>query len=205
MSIFNIESLYPVNKAESKSAAHMLSRAFIDYPLHVAFLSLKDERERKSPLFLEFAVRYGIEYGNVYSTSQNMEAAIILLPSDKADFGLWNLMRSGAIPYFMKLGVKNLRNILSISDYVASIHKQYAPFPHLYILYIGVEPDLQSKGYGKILIKATIESAEHHGLPCYLETQTPENASLWEHFGFRTLNKSVIPNTAVTHWAMLRE
>jgi len=46
---------------------------------------------------------------------------------------------------------------------------------------------------------------DEEGLPCYLETLNEANVPLYEHFGFRVLEKSIIPETKLTNWAMLRE
>jgi hypothetical protein len=41
-------------------------------------------------------------------------------------------------------------------------------------------------------------------IPCYLETIDEENISLYEHFGFKVVEKSAVPKTNLTNWAMLR-
>lgn len=46
---------------------------------------------------------------------------------------------------------------------------------------------------------------DREGLPCYLETQDEQNVPLYQHFGFKVVNKSTIPETKLTNWAMLRE
>jgi hypothetical protein len=46
---------------------------------------------------------------------------------------------------------------------------------------------------------------DEEGLPCYLETLEEKNVRLYEHFGFKMIEKSAIPETGLTNWAMLRE
>jgi len=43
------------------------------------------------------------------------------------------------------------------------------------------------------------------GLPCYLETLDEQNVSLYEHFGFKIIDKSKVPETTLINLAMLRE
>jgi hypothetical protein len=46
---------------------------------------------------------------------------------------------------------------------------------------------------------------DKEGLPCYLETLDEQNIQLYEHFGFKVVEKATIPKTSLTSWAMLRE
>ena len=134
--VADFKNIIRLSKSHVKAASAVLDRAFEDFPLHVAFIPDELERRRKSRYFLEFFVRYGLLYGEVYATSPKLEAVAIWLPSEKADFTMWRMIRSGVLPYMFKLGRKTVSRMLSVADYVVSIHKTYAPFPHLYAWYI---------------------------------------------------------------------
>ena len=43
------------------------------------------------------------------------------------------------------------------------------------------------------------------GQSCYLETNKDCNIAMYEHFGFKLMEKGFIPNTNVAHYAMRRE
>jgi len=201
----DFKNVLRLNKSHVKSASEVLDRAFENYPLHVAFIPDEFERKRKSRYFIEFFVRYGLLYGEVYATSPKLEAVIMWLPSEKADFTLWRMIRSGILLYVFSVGRKTISRMMSIGDYITSIHKSYAPFPHLYVWYIGVDPKFQGKDHGGTLIKAMLARADGGQLPCYLETHTKEDVALWEHYGFKVIHETVIPGTEVTHWVMLRK
>jgi hypothetical protein len=49
-----------------------------------------------------------------------------------------------------------------------------------------------------------LERIDKEGLPCYLETQNPENIPLYEHFGFKVMEEGVIPGSPVKQFAVLR-
>jgi hypothetical protein len=50
-----------------------------------------------------------------------------------------------------------------------------------------------------------LKRIDEEGLPCYLETLEKHNVGLYEHFGFKVVNESNVPDTNLTNWAMLRD
>ena len=38
---------------------------------------------------------------------------------------------------------------------------------------------------------------------CYLETNIDKNVPIYEHFGFKVLEKAIVPNSNVVHYAIL--
>jgi len=203
--VADLSNLVRLTKSQIKAASEVLDRAFENYPLHVAFIPDEPERRKKSRYFLEFFIRYGLLYGEVYAISPKLEAVAIWVPSEKADFTMWRMIRSGVLPYMFRLGWKTVSRMLSVADYLVSIHKCYAPFSHLYAWYIGVDPKFQGKGYGSTLIKAMLAKTDSEQLPCYLETHTKENVAMHEYYGFKVIHESIIPGTEITHWVMLRD
>jgi len=69
---------------------------------------------------------------------------------------------------------------------------------------IGVDPQFQGKGYAGKLLEPMLARIDEEGLSCYLETQDEADVRLYEHFGFKVIEKSTIPETNLTNWAMLR-
>jgi GNAT superfamily N-acetyltransferase len=53
-----------------------------------------------------------------------------------------------------------------------------------YLHYVGVRPERQGKGHGGRIIRTQTAIADGEGLPCWLETATPENVPLYERLGF---------------------
>jgi GNAT superfamily N-acetyltransferase len=193
-----------LSKSQVKAASKVLSLALQDYPLHIAFIPDESERKKKSPHFLEVFIRYGMRYGVVYATSPNLEGILIWLPSEHADYGIWKMIRSGMVPCTFKIGIKTVLRMLSIGNYFSKLHNHHAPFRHWYGWYVGVSPEFQGKGYGRILIETMLAKADKDQLPCYGETHTQENVPLWEHYGFKVIDQTIIPGTEFKHWIMLR-
>lgn len=73
-----------------------------------------------------------------------------------------------------------------------------------YLHYVGVRPEHQGKGHGGRIIRAQTAVADAEGLPCWLETATPENVSLYERLGFRTQVEWDIAGGGPHFWGMIR-
>jgi ribosomal protein S18 acetylase RimI-like enzyme len=92
-----------------------------------------------------------------------------------------------------------------IGKYIDAVHKRMTPFKHWYLQTIGVAPQFQGQGYASKLIRPMLTRIDKEGLPCYLDTLDEHNAQLYEHLGFRIVDKTIVPETSLTNWAMLRE
>lgn len=73
-----------------------------------------------------------------------------------------------------------------------------------YLHYVGVRPDHQGKGHGGRIIRAQTAVADAEALPCWLETATPENVSLYERLGFVTQAEWDVPGGGPHFWGMMR-
>ena len=50
-----------------------------------------------------------------------------------------------------------------------------------------------------------IKKIESDGLPIYLETNTEKAMSIYQKYGFEILEHTIIPETPVPLWCMLRK
>lgn len=73
-----------------------------------------------------------------------------------------------------------------------------------YLHYIGVRPVHQGKGFGGRIIRERTAVADASGLPCWLETATPENVGLYQRFGFAVVNEWDVPGGGPHFWGMMR-
>src|SRR5262249_13833623 len=66
--------------------------------------------------------------------------------------------------------------------------------PHHFLGMIAVRPEMQGKGYSRILMeevkKLSVEDAQSTGV-C-LTTEDPENVRLYEHFGYKVIAETDI-------------
>jgi ribosomal protein S18 acetylase RimI-like enzyme len=57
--------------------------------------------------------------------------------------------------------------------------------PHWHVGPIGVRPELQRRGVGKMLLRGFLTMVDEEGSPAFLETDVDGNVALYEKFGFR--------------------
>lgn len=186
-------------------AAEMLARAFGQDPKMGYFVPDEGRRPEITRHHFEFLLRYGLIYGEVYATSPRLEGVAVWLPAKKVEITLWRALRAGLFRFRKGVGKEALERILSFSDYLDTLHRRHMPGPHHYLFFIGVDPACQGKGYASRLIRPVLARLDGEGLPCYLVTQNEQNVALYEHYGFRVIEKSLVPGTEVESWAMVRE
>jgi ribosomal protein S18 acetylase RimI-like enzyme len=60
------------------------------------------------------------------------------------------------------------------------------PEPHFYVLGLGVLPEFQGKGYGRVLMERLHQEADAHAeaVGVGLDTDTDENVSFYRHLGY---------------------
>ena len=201
----DMTGLLSVSRAGAKQAAQTLARAFYNYPLLKYYYPDDDKREKMAYFFVASGLYSGIYRGKVYTTSANMEGVAVWILSDYYAMTFSRMIRS--VPFFVILGL--LRNgfikMQTVGEYLDKVHERLTPFKHMYLQMIGVDPHHQGKGYAGKLLKPMLTRLDEEKLPCYLETLDEKNVKLYEHFGFKLIDDSVIPGTPLTSWAMLRE
>jgi GNAT superfamily N-acetyltransferase len=201
----DLNDLIRLDKSRLKPAAAMMARAFHDDPGSVYFFPDVSQRRNKLPYVFRLLIRYGLLYGEVYATSPNLEGVVVWLPSQKSYRTLWRNIRSGGLSLFFRVDWGAAAREYALGEYFESMRQRCAPAAYWYLLLLGVDPVYQGKGYASILLRAMLGRAAQEHLPCYLETLTEMDVSIYRHFGFEVVEEGVFPGTEVTVRAMLRE
>ena len=201
----DIEGFIRLDKSNVKPAVEVLVKAFRNYPMLQYYYPGEKERDKVSYYFLSLAVFTGIRYGEVYATSPNMEGIAVWIPSDNYPVTFWKGLRSVPLRIIFGFGRYGGFRMKGLGEHIDTVHQRLTPFKHWFLQTIGVTTQFQGKGYAGKLIRPKLSMIEKEGLPCYLETLDEQNVSLYEHFGFKVVDKSNIPETSLTNWAMLRE
>ena len=200
-----LKSLIRIKKDSAEPAVKVLSEAFKEYPLLQFYFPDNSIREKISNYFLSMAVYSGIRYGEVYATSENLEGIAVWIPSKNYPLTLWKMLRSVPISKIFGFGRHGGSKLKHFNEFIDTIHQQQTPFKHWFLQAIGIAPRFQGKGYASKLIKPMLNKIDNEKLPCYLETISEKNVSIYEHFGFKTIHKTTIPKTPLMNWAMLRK
>lgn len=200
-----MKNLLQLNKSHIEPAAGILVRAFRDYPLLQDSFSDELQRKRVAPYFFRYSLFYGIRYGEAYATTPNLEGVAVWIPSENFPVTFWRAVRSVPLSVILGFGREGGGRMKYPGEYIDAMHKRLAPFKHWFLQTIGVDPQFQGKGYAGKLLRPMFARMDKEGLPCYLETLDEQNIQLYEHFGFKVVEKATIPKTSLTSWAMLRE
>jgi GNAT superfamily N-acetyltransferase len=200
--------LHPLRKTELEGAGRVFREAFWNDPFFSYIMG--GERYDRAALasMHRFTVMYGLLYGKVCATSENLEGVALWLPPGATHMGAWRSIRAGVLSVGTagRLSVKCAfyRRLMAYGGYSAGIHERIAPFPHWYLLAMGVADAHRGKGFAGRLLRPVLEHLDAEGLPCYLETHNPANPALYEHFGFTVAFEGRLPGSDMPHWAMLR-
>ncbi|NPD90593.1 MAG: GNAT family N-acetyltransferase [Asgard group archaeon] len=206
-----LDKLVRLTEDQIIPAAKMLTRAFIEEPSFNIFYSWafpeEETREEFLEISLEFRIKYGVLFGEVYANSPNIEGLAVWIPSNKVKMTIIRALRAGAMKIYSSFGKdKEIRKKMSIvSNLEDKLHKRLGNFPHWYLAPIGVDPIHQGKGYASILMRSMLNRLDREQLPCYLETLSPRNVEIYEHYNFEIIHETIIPEAELTHWVMLRK
>jgi len=203
----DLDNLYKLTPNNVKDACMVAGCAFQDDP--VTIFTYPDEKERKEKIKYGFYMlyNYGIKHGLAYATSKNLEGITSWLPPGKVYPSTWTMMRYGGFHTMRKVGLKMkaMKRIMTCFQYEEKRHRALTPFDHWYFENIAVKPEEQGKGYGGLLISCLIKKVESDGLPIYVETNVDKNVSIYQKYGFEVLEHTIIPETPVPLWCMLRK
>jgi len=197
-------NLYRLKKPDLQRGTEVLVRAFRDDSLTKYFIPPCENWEELVTTYFRFRLRFGIMYGEVYATSPKMEGLAAWFAPGKSDMTNLRLMRAGGISLSRDMGKDTISRMNMIGDYTARMRKEHVKGPHWHLFPIAVNPEYQGRGHASALMKPMLARITDEGLPCYLETQTERNKSLYEHFGFEVVHEDIISGLNVKHWGMVK-
>jgi ribosomal protein S18 acetylase RimI-like enzyme len=195
-----ISDLYKIQKKDLKNAVNVITNAFSDDPMWKKVFNDED----KNRVITEVMVRFCLKYGNVLSTSDNLEGVMAITPHDK-DMTTWRVIRSGG--FFLSMKIRNeAKKMTVLINAVEEAKKSLNLAPYIHLLIMGVSQEFQGKGFGGKLLRALIEKAETEKKPIYLETQKEDNINFYEKYGFSVKKKIMLPEPLnLPMWLMLRD
>lgn len=200
-----VEGLYRIEKKDISEAGTVLKDAFQHDPLWGKVFEHALKRDQKLSAFFQTPVIYCLKYGAVYAPSENLEGVAALVPGDLADMTFWRLLRSGALWTGMKIGGTLSRRLKQVFEPIQKDREENMGHrSFVYVQLIGVASALQGKGFGGRMLRVLIAKSEQLGVPLYLETETEENVSMYERFGFTLLKQITLPVVHLPMWEMVK-
>jgi GNAT superfamily N-acetyltransferase len=194
MSGIRIEALRPEMVPE---ASRVLARAFVTNPVHVVAFG-PDQLSRNEAFF-----RTGLAAmkGPKVVALEGSQIVGVLHSVDSPDCQFSGPEKLRMTPAM--IGGFGLRSALRVSSWLAAWAKHDPSGPHSHLGPIGVEPSAQGRRIGQQLMDRYCEELDRTGTAGYLETDKPENARFYGHFGFETTGE--IPVLGVPNYLMWRK
>ncbi|NTU62066.1 MAG: GNAT family N-acetyltransferase [Chloroflexi bacterium] len=197
-------SLRLLTLADLDRATLVISQAFRDDPLWCYLFPDRQRRVTALPRFFGAFVNLGIRSQQAYRAGDPLEGVAIWSAPQKAEAKFADYLNAGFPRLIFSPLFFSFFKAQSIFTRFEQMQKRYAPEPHYYLNTIGVLPEAQGKGLASQLIKPFLTQADAQGVSVYTETMTPSNVTLYEHYGFKVVERYNVPNTELSQWAFYR-
>lgn len=200
-----LKGLRALEDMDAEAAVENLSTAFSSDASTKFILNSDAPRLADVRSFYKLTVRLGIDYGQAFSVGDNSEGVCMWLPPGRAEITPLMFFRSGGLRLGFDIDMKIYSRFIAYSNYSSGIHKKHAPFPHWYLLCIGVKKTHQGLGLSGKLMRPAMDYFDKAGQASYLETHNERNVSFYEKYGYRVVEVGQLPGTGAAQWCMLRD
>ncbi len=194
-----------LEKGQIERASQVLSRAFRDDPELLSFVPDSQKRQKLLLSMFRVSLNHALGHGEVYAVSPAIEGVAVWLPSDAPEISLWTLLRGGGLGLLFRAGWGFLRKMKEDDNFARRLRRQLAPFDHWYLAVLGVDPELQGRGYASRLLKPVLARLDREKMPAYLETSIEDYVPMYGHFGFKVIKEEMLPGSGAKMWVMLRD
>ena len=185
--------------------SEVLARAFHDDPVTSWMIPDPDERARLLPALYVAAAGLAERFGEGFVTEPALLGAALWFPPGRTELGTEHFEAVGAGDLARRLPRGAFGRFASVMAYLDGLRRRDVPRPHWYLSVLGVEPEVQGRGIGGVLLQPILERCDSAGLPAYLETQKQRNVPFYGRHGFRVLVEVDEPSSGIRFWTMLRE
>jgi len=98
-----------------------------------------------------------------------------------------------------------IERLQAVSDVIDALTGHLGQEPQWYLHLVAVRPQFIDRGYASLLIRPMLSRAALEGLPCTLITQSMENVSKYEHWGFKVVKEMPVPGSKEKFCSMRKE
>lgn len=186
-------------------ASEALARAFQNDPLQTYVFPDPVERAARSPAHFLPILRYGLQFGEVWTSGGGANGAAVWLGPDAWEVTPERAASAGLDQLPAILGEDAAHRFFSTLGAIDPYHQRDVPRDHWYVMVVGVAPEAQGRGLGRALLQPVMDRAEAAGQPCYLETAQPNNVPFYTRLGFQQLVDTVEPESGLRLWTFRRD
>jgi ribosomal protein S18 acetylase RimI-like enzyme len=196
--------LFDVPRDRMGEAADAAADAFIGASCPIGTFMFRDEPDHLvlKRRFYRSLVTACSPRAVIYATSPNLEAVSIWFPpgmdhaedDDPDPIGAEDLVYPGT-----------LERMEAVNGVIHTLTENLGMEPQWYLHLVAVRPQFFGRGFASHLIRPMLARAAKEGLPCTLITQTMENVSRYEHWGFEVVMEMAVPGSGERFCSMRRD
>jgi ribosomal protein S18 acetylase RimI-like enzyme len=106
-------------------------------------------------------------------------------------------LRVGLLTLPFKIGLPAVRRLLGLAKKKQMQRRKILPRPYYLLDLLGVDPQLQNKGYGRLLIEAKLAELDSEHANCYVETSDARNVGYYQRYGFELVHQHCVDTLPV--------
>ena len=195
--------LYLVTKADLDRLAEVAADAYQDYPLHSWFAGGTYDR-MVTKLIMQISLRTMTEDAVIYADSEEMNGFAVWLPIGFTGSKTLPFLLNGGLKLILHSGLGIIGRLLTFEIYAMNLKKEFTDHYDWYLYNLSIKKDAQGKGLASKLMRPMLQFCDEERMVAYLETNKDTNVGLYQHYGFELMREEKIPQTPVTHYAMVR-
>ena len=193
----NVE-LRPLGGAELEVAARLAARGMRDNPLQIAAIG-GDPQRRQRLMHRGFCRLLRLDGRATVGAWHGDSLVGVACSAEPGHCQLSPRERLRLAPTFLMAG----RAALRMARWVSAWARYDPARSHSHLGPVAVDPDLQGRGIGSMLLADYCDSMDQTGMLSYLETDKPENVRLYERFGYTVAAEADV--IGIASWFMTRE
>jgi GNAT superfamily N-acetyltransferase len=187
--------------ADIPRIALALARAFEDDPVwKFIYPGEQDRIGRYRHAFEFFLRRLWLAEDECYGLI-GLQGAALWMPPGRWHVGVADQLRM--LPAMIALTRRSFPRVASVLRVMEKKHPKDTE--HHYLAVLGVEPELQGKGFGGALMQPVLSCCDREGTPAYLESSKERNVVFYERHGFRVLEELPLSRSGPAIWPMWRD
>ena len=195
--------LYLVQEKDLDRLAEIAADAYQDYPLHNWFMGGKYDKIA-SNLLMQISLKTMTEDSVIYADSEELNGFAAWLPFGFTGNKAIPFLLSGGLRLILHSGLGIINRLSAYENYAMGLKKEYTDHYDWYLFNLSIKKDAQGKGIASKLMRPMLQFCDDERMVAYLETNKSSNVGLYQHYGFDLMRQEQIPQSPVTHFAMVR-
>jgi GNAT superfamily N-acetyltransferase len=189
-----------MRREESGVAVRLLARGMLDNPLNVAAYG-EDPESRRRSLERMFALVF-----RVFRTQRPLcahDGETMVAVAGVAPAGTCQAIALQRLRFLPSMAAIGPRAGARVANWQAAWGRHDPRRPHSHLGPVAVEPRLQGRGIGGLMMGEYCRRLDEAAEVGYLETDKPENVPFYGRHGFVVIDRAEV--IGVPNWFMLRE